>query len=317
MEKVMKKRVGFFLVLGVAAFASAVCVGCSSSPGANDKSQGNSILDYFPITPGLKLTYDFASEYNANDNGKRAITFQNPPNDKDFSFQFTRMNAGNFADCLWKTEGDIIGASNSSQNRYNDAAFRYFYLINMPAEYANGMDFSVAGVSYHLTTGNSWMDYSDCIKVSFESPDDFGPPWERPMLGGTGYFYLARGTGLVYLYFENRGTKNIETFGMYKPPKLLAAHRIYGHVQDSAANPLPNVYLALDAWLPLGWCGKTDAQGDFSFAFYYEAEKVYNRGIMLGRDDNGNDVLDNDEAKISSNYINFPDGDMNMGTFTM
>jgi hypothetical protein len=67
----------------------------------------------------------------------------------------------------------------------------------------------------------------------------------------------------------------------------------------------------------VGWCGKTDATGVFSFTFYYEAVTIYNRGILVGRDDNGNNILDNDEIKISTNYINFPDGDMNFGTFTM
>jgi hypothetical protein len=305
-----------FLVCGI-ALASAFGVGCSSLFGAHDKNQSGSILDYFPSTPGLKLTYDFASQYNAGDNGKRSITFQNPPSANNFSFQLTKADAPEFADCLWGKDGEIIGASNSSQNSYNDGAFRYIFLINMPSEYASGMDYSAAGVSYHAETGSSWESYSDCIKVSFESPDNFGPPWEQPRLGGTGYFYVARGIGLVHLYFQNRGTGNVETFGLYKPPKQVAAHRVFGHFQDSTGNPLPNVYMAFDPYLPFGWCGKSDETGDYSFIFYYEAEKVYNRGFMAGRDDNGNGNLDNDEIKVSSNYLNFPDGDMNMGTITM
>jgi hypothetical protein len=317
MEKVMKNQRRLpILVCGI-ALASAFGVGCSSLFGAHDKNQSGSILDYFPSTPGLKLTYDFASQSNSSDNGKRSITFQDPTSVNGISFQLTKADAPEFADCLWRKDGEIIGASNAIVNRWSDGAFLYFFLINMPAEFEDGMDYSAGGVSYHAETGSSWESYSDCLKISFDASDNADPPWEQPKLGGTGYFYVARGIGLVHLYFQSRETGNVETFGLYKPPKQVAAHRVFGHFQDSAGNPLPNVYMAFDPYLPFGWCGKSDETGDYSFEFYYEAVTVYNRGFIAGRDDNGNGRLDNEEIKVNSNYRNFPDGDMNMGTITM
>ena len=302
-------------LLGAAAIAAVLA--CSSFSDSEKKEQAAGILDYFPSTPGLELAYDFKSQYNPSDDGKREITFQDPPSADEMSFQLTKGSAAEHAICLWSKKGEIIGASNSRQNKYNDGAFRYFFLLNMPSEFSNGKDYSLNGVTYRVETDSSWMSYADCIKISFESPDNFGPPWEQPMLGGTGYFYMARDVGLVHFYFENRGTKNIETFSILKTPKHLAAHRIFGHIQDSTGNPLQNVYVALDTWLPLKWCGKTDAAGNFSFVFYYVAITVYNRGIMVGRDDNGNDILDSGEILTASNYINFPDGDMDLGTMPL
>jgi hypothetical protein len=313
------KRISLIIsVLLIFGFCLVVCTGCSSTPnGQANNLQSGRIMAYFPTTPGWRLAYDFKSQLNPNDNGGRRIIFQNPGQANTLSFQFTKVDAGEFANCIWKSDTEIIGASNNLDNTYNDGGFRYFYLINMPAQYKNGMNYTAVNVKYHLTTGETWKDYHDCIKISFESPEGFGPPWEQAKLGGTGYFYLANAVGLVYLHFENRTTHNIETFTLSEAPKQLAMHRIYGHIQDGAGNPLPDFYVSLDPWLGRNWYGKTDATGDYSFPFYYEASKVYNRGIVVGKDANSNNILDNDEIAIATNYINFTDEDLDWGTWTI
>jgi hypothetical protein len=186
----------------------------------------------------------------------------------------------------------------------------------MPSQFSDGMDYASGNANYHVTTGNTYLGYQDCIKISFDSPDDFGPPWEQPILGGTGYFYLVKGVGLVYFHFENRTTHNIETFSLAGAPKQLAMHLIHGHIQNSAGSPLPNVYLSLDTWLGMNWWGKTDAAGNYSFDFYCETG-LFHGGFVLGYDTNGNNSLNDSEISISSNYFNFPSSDIDMGTMTI
>jgi hypothetical protein len=151
-------------ILGVLGIILAIGSGCSSLPSAEaKKAESGSILDFFPATPGWSLTYDFISQNDPNDSGKRWVTFQNPALDGEFSFHYMEIKTGEDAACIWKTDGEIIGASNSRQNRYNDGAFRYFFLVNMPAQYQNGMDYAVQNTAYHVTTGNTWKDYRDCV----------------------------------------------------------------------------------------------------------------------------------------------------------
>ena len=116
-------------LLALVGIALAFGASCSSTPKAQAKKpQGGNILDYFPGTPGLSLTYDFTSEDNPNDNGKRCIIFQKPEHDTEYNFQYTALNTWAGASCIWKTDGGIFGATNNLQNKYWDGAFRYFFI---------------------------------------------------------------------------------------------------------------------------------------------------------------------------------------------
>jgi hypothetical protein len=309
-----RKRIG--IVLGALGIAAVLGGGCASAPAAPaGRAKSGSVLDYFPATPGWTLSYDYASQLNPNESGQRYLIFQNPANGKEISFYYSSANTGGMASCLWGTDGDIIGASDSRENKYSDGAFRYFFLFNLPAEFSDGLEYSAAGADYRVATGAAWKDYPDCLKISFTSPDDFGPPWEKPNLGGTGYFYVARGVGLVHFYFENRSSGKVETFSLAKAPERQAPHHIHGRIQDAAGQPLPNVYVALEAWLGMGWWGKSDSAGNFAFDFYCE-QGWFRGGFMLGYDLDGDGVLRDREIQIASNYFNFKTADIDMGTLT-
>jgi hypothetical protein len=187
----------------------------------------------------------------------------------------------------------------------------------MPAQFQNGMEYSVQNVDYQVKSLDSWNAYRDCIQISFTSPDNWGPPWEKGKLGGTGCFILARDIGLVQIYFTNRTGHSVEVFNLAEAPKQLEAHRIYGHIQDSAGTPLPDVYVSFDSWLGMDWWGKTDATGDFSFNFYYEVGQARGQGFMVGSDANSNNALDGDEIRSNSNYMDFKHEDWNMGILTL
>lgn len=255
--------------------------------------------DYFITQNGHGIRYVIKDYAHSLEDIYAWAVVQNVDN---YRFQFT-LNS----ETKWKLDNSLGGAFNLDTDEKvvrfyagmpsgNQGNFYGYFAL--PSEFYSGDQYEdgqykVEHIGSQVVNG---IFFPDCIKISFTHPADFD------YLNGEGYFLLARGIGIVKLYFKRTESQSEVTFE-YLDHNQFEKHTFAGNVVKSGV-PAEGLHVQTSNML---WITNnvTDSAGAFSL-------QAYGPDIILrvGEDADNDGIFDFETSDIYNYWLNGITSDM-------